>query len=195
MPKTAKPQMDMNRPLSWSAISSFEYDKEQWYRTYVLGIKQSSRELDFGSKIDQRIQDDPTFLPKLPRYPLMQHEMRATLLGIPLIGKPDGLDLDVCILADYKTGKKAWDQKRTDETGQLKMYLLLVWLTQQIPPERFTCLIHWLPTMEMGDFSIRLKGTKVYTFETKITMQDILQFGVRIKKTYAAMQEYAKNHP
>jgi len=191
-----KPQMDLSRPLSWSAISSFEWNPEQWYQSYVLGIRTTSPEMEFGSYVDKRLQKDPTFLPDVPRYPLMQHLMEAKFGKIKLKGLPDGLDLDNFILADYKTGKKAWDLKRTQETGQLKMYLLLIWLTEKIPPEKFTCRIHWLPTCVKPDLTIGLIEPCVcQTFEVKITMQDILEFGVRINKTYAAMQEYAANHP
>lgn len=196
-----KPKLrrDTARALSWSAISSFEYDPEQWYRSYILGIKSSSREMTFGSKVDKRIQEDPKFLPDLPRYPLMQYKLVAVFDGIPLIGLPDGLTLTdkggKCLLADYKTGKKAWDQKRADETGQLTMYLFLLYLTQKLSPTRFDCMIHWLETRDNEDFSIGfVKDMEVKTFHTKRTMVDILKFGQRIKDTVKAMDKYCENH-
>lgn len=195
MKETTKKMFDKNRALSWSAINSFEYNPEQWYESYVLGIRQTSPELTFGSVIDKRIQVDKNFLPDLPRYPLMQHRMEAKFGKIPLVGLPDGLCFDTYMLADYKTGKKAWDQKRADETGQLTMYLLLVYLTKKIKPEKFRCFIHWLPTQERGDFTIGFTDTfKVETFETKRTMRDILNFGMRINKTLREMEEYCLRH-
>ena len=44
------------KPISWSSISSFNYDKKQWYRSYVLGIKDPpSKEMEFGSYIGKKI--------------------------------------------------------------------------------------------------------------------------------------------
>lgn len=36
MTKTAHLTFDKSRPLSWSAISSYEWDPEQWYQKYVI---------------------------------------------------------------------------------------------------------------------------------------------------------------
>jgi hypothetical protein len=183
------------RPLSWSGISSFEYDPEQWYEKYVLGEKPSSKEMTFGSIVDKKIQDDPYFLPKVPRYPLMQFPLKATFNKIPMVGFPDGLDLENMKLADYKTGKAKWDQKRADETGQLTMYLFLLYIVKKVKPEEFKCYIHWLPTKENGDFSITLiNENDVQTFETKRTMRDLLEFGARINTTVKAMNEYLQSH-
>lgn len=185
-----------DRPLSWSAISSFEYSPEQWYTTYILGIRQESKELTFGSYVDTKLQNDPTFLPQVERYPIMQHGMRAALKGvIPLIGYADGWCSTTLRLKDDKTGKKPWDQKRTDETGQLTMYAFLLYLTARIKPEDLRLFISWLPTVEQGDFSIGFRDDPVVPqiFETRRTMEDILEFGMRIKITLAAMEEYVIN--
>lgn len=191
-----KPTFDRKRAFSWSAKSSFDYDPKQWYDTYVLGKQQFSKEMTFGSNIDKRIQEDPKFLPTIPRYPLMQHKMKATLGKIPLVGVPDGLDFKNYLLADYKTGKNAWDQKRADETGQLTMYLLLIYETEKIKPEKFRCFIHWLPTQDNGDFSISFHDSlKPITFETKRTMTDLIRFGKSINATYKAMIKYCENYP
>lgn len=190
-----KPLFDKTRSVSWSQINSFEYDPEQWYQSYMLGKKSQSREMDFGNLIDKKLQEDPAFLPHVPRYPFMQFKMKAKFGKISLVGVPDGLDLEIPTLADYKTGRVAWDQKRANETGQLTMYLLLVWLLRGVRPEEFRCRIHWLPTRESGDFSIELINDKdLKTFETKRTMKQLLDFGVRINKTVKAMELYAKNH-
>lgn len=189
-----KPTFNKERPISWSSISSFEWNKEQWYQSYILGKRTSSPEMEFGSMIDKKIQNDPLFMPALPRYPLMQHKLTGAFSKIPLVGLPDGLCLDTFQLADYKTGKKPWDQKRADETGQLTMYLLLIYLSLKIKPEEFTCFIHWLPTQDSGKFEISLVGEEVKTFETKRTMKEILVFGSRIIKTVNAMEAYVDNY-
>lgn len=182
-----------NRPLSWSQISSFEYNRDQWYDTYILGNRQSSREMEFGSIVDKKIQNDPTFLPTLPRYPKMQYKVEVTFNKIPLVGHFDGLSLDDYIIADYKTGKKPWDQKRADETGQLTMYLFMLYIEKKIKPEQFRCFIHWIPTVETKDFKIELiEDYQPVTIETKRTMTDILKFGERINRTVKEMEEYIK---
>jgi hypothetical protein len=207
------------RPLSWSALSSFEYDKEQWFETYILGKRQESPEMTFGSIVDKKIQTDPSFLPKLPRYPLMQYKMNAVFNGIPLTGLPDGLSLNSVetentkgykvfwdkgyILSDYKTGRKAWDKKRADETGQLTMYLFLLYILHKEKPEQFRCFIHWLPTVkhEAGDFTVKVDfhdgihgEDGIKTIETKRTMADLLKFGERINKVIKEMEQYVRNH-
>lgn len=184
-----------DRPLSWSNVNSFEYDARQWYDNYILGIRQTSPEMTFGSMVDKRLQDDPEYLPHVPRYPLMQHKMRANIGDLPLIGVPDGLDFENRILSDYKTGKKAWDQKRTNDTGQLKFYLLLIYLTEKIRPGEFKCLIHWLPTAYQSDFTIGFRNPndpELFTFATSHTLPDILHFANYLKDTYALMQRYVK---
>ncbi len=191
------------RPLSYSAFSSFLYNPEQWYQTYILGIRQESAELAFGSYVDKRIQTDPSFLPKLPRYEHMQYSMKVMLgKDIPLVGIPDGLNLTKSKeLSDFKTGRLKWDKKRADETDQLTWYLLLIYITLKHKPEKFRCFIHWLPTVktESGDFKVTIEFIKdiddnIRTFETKRTMTDVLQLISRIKVVLGEMQEYVRNH-
>ena len=47
---------DHSRPLSWSAISSWEYSHEQWYRKYVLNRPDDeTEEMIFGKVIGERL--------------------------------------------------------------------------------------------------------------------------------------------
>ena len=188
------------RPLSYSAFSSFHYNPEQWYETYILGKRQESPELTFGSMIDKKIQDDPTFLPALPRYEKMQYKMSAMIgKNIPIVGVPDGLNLtkskDLC---DFKTGRVKWDKKRADETDQLTWYLLLVYINLKLKPDDFKCFIHWLPTerKETGDFNVTISliDNNVKTFETKRSMVDILKLIGRISSTIKEMEKFVNEH-
>lgn len=189
-------KFDNVRPLSWSSISSFEWNPEEWFESYYLGKKKTSKEMEFGSVVDKKLQTDPTYLPFVPRYEHMQYPMQIMFGKIPLVGIPDGLNLtDSLVLADYKTGKKAWNKKRADETGQLTMYLLMLYVTKKITPEKFKLFIHWLPTKENGDFSISFVEPieKYYkVFETKRTMLDVLNFGAYINETYEKMRKYVE---
>lgn len=197
-----KPTFDQKRPLSWSAISSFEWDPEQWYDKYVLNKQPpATQEMLFGSEIGRKIATDPKFLPQIPRYPIFEHEMRATLGGIPLLGYADGWDPSKSNLTlkydlgEYKTGKKVWDQARADAHGQIDMYLLLLYLTEKINPAEVLCKIHWLPTRDTGDFRIEFASPfRIHTFPTKRSMVQVLNFGTRIKATHKAMLKYCKQH-
>lgn len=185
------------KPFSWSSISSWEFNKESWARKYLDGIYDpDSEELKFGKYIDEKIQKDPEFLPHLPRYEKMQHKMKVMFGDILLVGIPDGIDFKGKRLADYKTGKKEWTIQRAKETGQLKFYLLLLYITEKIKPEEFDCYIHWLPTKleENGNFERKIsliKEDDIRTFKVKHTMADILKFGQYIKQTYKEMCDYA----
>ncbi len=181
------------RPLSWSAIYSFEWNPKQWHDKYVLGIQSPmTPELTFGSAVDKRIQDEPDFLPDLVRYDIFQHEMRATYKGIPLLGFADTVDMDTFRLRDYKTGRKPWDQKRADETGQLTMYVAMMYLANKsIKPEFWELFIDWLPT-HYEDKEIQfIEEGDIRSFRTKRSMRQVLAFLQRIEDTWAAMEAYA----
>lgn len=187
------PHFLKNRPLSWSAISSFEYDQEQWYKRYILNEKEPpSREMLFGKTVGERLASDPSYLPEVPRLPVFEKELRVMFGVLPLVGFVDAWCPDSLHLKEYKTGKKAWDQKRADTHGQIDMYLLMLYITYRIRPEDVTCHLHWMPTQENGDFSISFVSPfRVESFKTKRTMTDILLFGARIKKTVEDMHSYA----
>lgn len=222
------------RPMSWSAISAFEWRPSGWHQKYVVHGKctranpekgtadfcvvvmaydpecpviKKTIELEFGSMIDQRIQEDQSFLPNLVRYPILQHEMTGTFNKIPLLGFADTFKEPViykgiksrkvigthhpAAIRDYKTGRKPWDQKRADSTGQLTMYLFMLYLRDKIKPEDVECYIDWLPThIEDGKVAF-IKEGDIRTFKTSRSMSDVLKFGQRIKDTWKAMEEYA----
>ena len=186
-----KPPFPYTRPLSWSQLSLFKYSKVQWYRSYVLGEKElPSKEMLFGSYVDKKIQDDPMFLPEVPRCAIQQYKLAVNYNGIDLLGFPDQLDLDNPELRDDKTGKKKWDQKRADETGQLTMYLFMIYLILKIPPESFRCFIDWMPTCLKNDEVALIEPFELKIIETKRTMEDIVNFAKEIIETRKAMIEY-----
>lgn len=188
------------RPLSWSAISKFEYDPEEWFRKYILGEKTiETIEMKFGKAFASAIEDGKPLAPvtiihgpeavpgKNVEYPF-----KVVLRGIPLVGYADTFDDRKCKrLGEFKTGKKAWDQKRVDEHGQITMYLLMNFIQNKVPPEEVSCFLEWIPTTDTGDFNITfLEPVTVHPFETKRTMADIINFGKRIESTIDAMQAF-----
>lgn len=193
-----------DRPLSWSAISSFEWNKGQWYRKYVLKeLPEETPELLFGKMVDEKIQKNKKYLPKLIRYPVLQHEMRTEFNGIPLLGysdtfRPVGSAMGIAkfknivpALRDYKTGRKEWTQKRADETGQITMYLFMLYLQHKIRPQDVEAYIDWMPTHYKDGKIAFIKEGDIHTFKTQRTMQQCLAFGQRIKDTWKAMEQYA----
>lgn len=190
------------RPFSWSQLSSYEYDPHQWYQNYFLdGERRTSAEMDFGKEFAQSIEDgtcDEKYgIDLLSRLQTKkEHPFNVVFNGIRLVGYADAFcDKTFTHLDEVKTGKKAWDQKRVDNHGQLDMYLLMNYITNKVSPDDVSVKLHWVPTQDNGDFSISfVKPTIVHTFETKRTMQDILKFGQRINSVRKQMEEYAKNH-
>ena len=193
-------KIDFNqRPLSWSSISSFEYNPESWYRKYILGEKDpDSKEMIFGKEIGKRLETDPTFLPQIERHSKMEHPFSVMFNGIKLVGYADSFcDKTFKKLSEFKTGKKAWNKNRVDEHGQLDMYLLMNYITNKVKPEDVEVTLVWMPTKEDGDFSIKFVEPieeNIKMFKTKRTMLDILKFGQRINDTVKSMQEYVDNH-
>lgn len=179
------------RPLSWSAISSFEYNPAQWYGKYVLGGKQHQKEeMNFGKKVGELLASDPTFMPQVPRCSIFEYKLKVTFHGIPLLGFIDSYEPHTTLF-EYKTGKKAWDTTRAKGHGQIDMYLLMLWVKHKIRPEDIQSTIFWLPTKESGDFSISFKDEKyVKAFPVQKRMLDIMRFGQRIKDTVVLMQQY-----
>lgn len=190
------------RDLSWSQLSSFEYDPDQWYRRYFEKEEQhETAEMVFGKVIGERCAKDPKFLPFIKRHDISEHPFRVVFDKIRLVGYADFFcSLTQKKLQELKTGVKKWDQKRADEHGQIDMYLLMHFITTKIKPEDMEIELIWLPTQraEDGDFNVDIKFVEPIEehykiFKTKRTMSDILNFGSRIRSTYKAMEAYARS--
>lgn len=187
------------RPLSHSQLSAWEYSPDQWYQRYILREPfRETVEMKFGKVVGKKLETDPTFLPSVPRLSKMEHSFRVAFSGVHLIGFVDSFDdVNFTSLLEYKTGKPEWTQSKADKHKQIDIYLLMNYITNKIKPENVECQLIWLPTRDMGDFTIGFvepieKNIKI--FKTKRTMSDILNFGAYIQKTAKAMEEYVKNH-
>ncbi len=186
-----------DKPLSWSQISSFRYNPESWYKRYILGEKEpDTPELIFGSSVGKKLEVDPTYLPQVPRHNKMEHAFSVVFNDIKMVGFCDSFCIDTNKkLLEYKTGVKAWDQKRADEHGQITMYALMNYITNKIKPEDMEIQLVWLPTQkkESGDFKREISFVdeqNIKIFKTKRTMGDILRFGAEIKKVYEEMDAF-----
>jgi len=180
-----------DRPLSWSAISSFQFSKDQWYKKYILKQEQpESKEMAFGKKVADSFQTKNPLAPVI-LYPVVEQKLSVVFNYIPLTGYIDTYEPATHNFREFKTGKKAWDQKRANEHGQLAFYALCLYIIHKIPPKKYTIHLDWLPTQENGDFSISfVEPLRIQSFQVKLTMADILNFGTTINKTVKAMEEY-----
>lgn len=180
-----------SRPLSWSSISSFRYDKEKWYKNYILNEKEpDTEELIFGKKVADSLQTETPLVP-FTLYPVVEQKLEVVFGGIPLIGFMDTYDPTTHSFREFKTGKKAWDQKRADEHGQITMYSLMLFITHKVRPETYNMHLEWVPTQQNGDFSISfVEPVKIHIFETKRTMNDLVSFGAYIRVTYDEMIDF-----
>ncbi len=214
---TYKPMPDFSRPFSWSQMSSYEYDPEQWWEKYCLHgrctkeicvragsfnplcpIVVSSPEMEFGKEIGKKIETDNSFMPYIPRQSKMEFEFKVKFGRVVLIGFGDSFDdVNFKALEEYKTGKKPWTQKRVDEHGQITMYVFMNFLQRKIRPEDVSIRLSWMPTWKDEHGVVRFLDPiekRVKFFSTKRTMIDVLKFGNRINDTIDRMIEYAKIH-
>ncbi len=180
------------RPYSWSQHSSFLYNPNEWYERYILDQKApATKEMLFGTEIGLKLASDASFLPQVPRYPIFEHPLRATLNSIDLVGYMDTYDPQKNAFREYKTGKRPWTRERVDTHGQLTMYALLLYLSMKLHPKNLVIHLDWLPTKENGDFSISLIDPKaIQSFSTSRTLADILRFGTEIMETRKQMEEF-----
>jgi len=181
--------------LSWSSMNAFmEYDKEQWYESYVLGIrKPPNSAMKIGIDVGERIVSDPTFLPTIERPEIFEKNLSGIVGGVKITGHLDGYTPGAGI-DEYKTSvsKDRWTQKKVDEWGQLTFYCLLVYIHFRIPPEKLRLRLYSIPIVEHGDFSYTVGTPKM--FKTKRTTLDIVKFGALIKEIHQQMLEYVDNH-
>lgn len=187
---------DKTYPQSWSSFSSFEYDKEQWFKKYILKEKPPvSAEMQFGKEFAKALEDGKPMAP-MTVLTKAEHKFEVVFNGIPLVGYVDAInDRTFKEIGEYKTSKNPWTQKKVDEHGQLDMYLLMNYITNKIPPEKVKLWLEAVLTEQTGDFQIRLKQpVEVQRFNTKRTMNDILNFGMRITRLYKEMEQYTLLH-
>jgi hypothetical protein len=184
-------------PLQLSQHSSFrDYDKEEWYQSYIMGIKKpSNRRMDFGSQVGKRIETDHEYIPQLPRG-IMEHGINVFMDDIELTGFMDSYIPEERHIHEFKTSSPAgWTQEKVDNHHQLTFYCLLLLLKENISPEDVKITLHHMVTEESGDFSIKFATPfTLNSYTTKRTTKDCLMFGAEIIKQRKEMEEYIKNH-
>lgn len=181
------------RPLSWSQLSQFNYSRETWYQSYVLGIRGESNEvMNFGKTFGEKLATDSSFMPDVLRHSVFEYKIEAKLGKIHMIGYADSYEPHTK-LCEYKThGKNGWSQNRADLHGQLTMYCLGLYLAHGVKPESLDITLIAFATQENMDFSISLADRPPAVFKTKRSMREIMEFSNFIKKTIKEMEKYVK---
>lgn len=186
------------RPFSWSQFSSFrDYDKEEWYNNYILGVKAPpNARMTFGSLVGKRIEKDLSYIPQLKRGGVMEYEVKVKMGDIELVGYMDQYFTETKEIHEYKTGgASSWNQKKVDSHQQLDFYSLLLYLRDKVKPEEISFNLFHLHTEEKGDFSIGfVKPFKLDHYTTKRTTKQIKLFGAEIIRIRKEMINYILEH-
>lgn len=191
----SKPTRNKDRPLSWSQISTFEWNPKDWYAKYVLNLKpHESSEMSFGKKFADSCEARKPLAP-VTLYSEVEYPLKVVFNGHPFVGFIDTYDKKTHAFREFKTSKKMWTQQKAQDHGQLQMYALCLYITHRVKPEDLKIHLDCIQTQQNGDFSIDfIKPFNIKTFEVKLKMQDILRFGVRINNIISEMDEFVKKH-
>lgn len=190
------------RPLSWSAVSSFEYNPDEWYKRYIQNIKQEENlAMKFGKTFAESIEKGKPLAPVtiIHDKPIMgknvEHKFEVVFNKVPLIGFADTFcHKTFKKLGEFKTARTLWTQQKVDQHGQITMYCLMNLITNKIKPEDMDIFLECIQTKESGDFTVEfMKPLKVHHFKTKRTMSEVLAFGTRINNIVKDMQLYAES--
>ena len=103
------------RPLSWSSLSSFEWDRAKekitgepqtrWYNNYILGIKEGgNEEMRFGKKVADSLGTKNPLAP-FTLYPVVEQKLQVVFDKIPMIGFMDTYDPKTHNFREFKTSK------------------------------------------------------------------------------------------
>lgn len=185
--------------LSWSQMSLWNRSQEEYKRIYIYGEKGfCNGAMELGKKVSDGLEDNDViedddiarlaiFMPQSPRK---QYEIEVNFQGIPLYGILDGFNpkSKKKIIREDKTGIK-FTQSMADNLGQLTFYAILVFAKYRELPHKM--YLDWARTIKDENGKFKLTG-EIKTFETKRTMQDILLFYTKMKRTWQEIQQMSK---
>lgn len=124
-----------NSYLSYSQLSLFKRDKNEYYQNYIVGKKFEGNEYtDFGSKVGNALENndysefsepEQVVLKKVTRLDEFERKTILKYEDFYVIGYLDTNSKDYTEIIDYKTGglKKEWQYMTKDYT-QLHLYAL-----------------------------------------------------------------------
>lgn len=188
------------RPLSHSQLSSWEYNKDAWYRSYILGKRDpANAAMLFGSVVGDSIGTPQSLVPDLVPPGVKEYALEANLGDIRIVGYADHYCPDTLVLHENKTSDKEdrWTQKKTDQHPQLTMYALMLFLRDKVKPEDVEMWLNFIP-VEIGGLTLdqyRMPTPPRYTsFKTRRTTHDIMAYSSYVVQTVKDMDEYIQAH-
>lgn len=188
------------RAYSFSQHSSWEWNPEQWYARYILGLEGiATPELSFGKTFAQAAEARTPLAP-ITLLETVEKKYSTHLDDIELIGYAD--TYAPLRIGEFKTGVNPWSQQKVDDTKQLTFYCLMEWLIDKVKPGDIALFLEWVPTKKIprdnGDFSgfdydiaFASDPPEVRHFITARSMRDILMLATEIKATRKEMEKYA----
>ncbi len=184
----------IKRPLSYSQLSAWEWNKEDWYQTYIKNRPRGkSSAMETGNIIGDSIGTDTSLVPALTPPGVKEYTLRARLGDIYMVGYCDHWCPNTLELNENKTAvnPKKWTQASVDKHGQLTMYALLLFLEHGISPEEVTMWLNYIRVIEGQDMRYYLPNpVELKRFPTKRTGEQLVEYTKYIQNTVADMNEY-----
>lgn len=189
-------QRFIKRPLSYSQLSSWEWNKEDWYQTYIKNKPRGkSAAMETGNIIGDSIGTPSSLVPDLNPPGVKEYPLRASLGDIHLVGYCDHMCMDTLELNENKTAvnPKKWTKSSVDKHGQLTMYALMLFLKHDIAPEDLTIYLNYIRVIEGPDMRYYLPNPVEFKrFPTKRTGEQIAAYADYIIKTVDNMETYIR---
>lgn len=184
----------IKRPLSYSQLSSWEWDKEEWYQQYIRNKPRGKNSaMNAGNIIGDSIGTPHSLVPNLTPPGTKEFALNANLNGIYIVGYADHFCPVLRELHENKTStnRKRWTQGTADKHKQFDMYCLMLALKHDIAPEDVTLYLNYIPVIEGQDMKYYLPNPAEYSqFRTYRTTEQITAFAKFIENTVADMHRY-----
>jgi len=130
-----KQDKDGNSYVSYSQLSLFKKDKQEYFERYIVGKPFEGNEwTDFGSKVGEALEndnfegfsaDETGILKKVTRLDQFEKPTKLKYEGFYVMGFIDSMKEDFTRIIDYKTGgKKKEFQYSEEDYSQLALYAL-----------------------------------------------------------------------
>lgn len=202
------------KTLSYSAISLWEKNKDQYRRRYYEKEPFiDTPEIIFGREVAKKFErgqmgDDPV-LSRVLRYEKPEKEIKLLVGDIPFVGYIDSFDPGELRFLEYKTGrstvgsKPRWDALSVAKHKQLDIYSLLI--KEKYGEVTNLCHLIWIETRwkkETTEFNghtlesdlreLELTGRietfprRIYEWERKKAKENIISLGHEIADDYEA---------
>lgn len=183
--------------VSWSQLSSWNFNKHQWASRYLFCEPSTpNAKMVFGNTVGDSLATPNSMMPELDPYldGIKEYKLETTMNGLNLIGYADHYCPQRRVLNENKTSTNPvqWHQKKVDEHGQLTMYALILLLEEKVKPENIEMWLNFIPVNEKRYGVLELPEQPTFLrFPTKRTTKQVLLFGAQIKKTLEDMEKYA----